>query len=72
MAEKFEDGEIKEDILYLYECPEHGFFVDFYEPGSCPECNKDNLKPLDHATILTFIHVTKEARTIQAVSLKRG
>ena len=68
--EEFEDGEIRQDTLYLYECPEHGLFVDFYEPGTCPECEKECTK-LDEAKMLTLIHVTKETKRIEAISLKR-
>lgn len=71
MAEKeFENGEIKEDALYLYECPEHGLFIDFYKPNECPECER-RLEPIDEVKIVTLIHITKEAKTIEAVSLKR-
>ena len=71
MAEEETEGEILQDTLFLYECPEHGLFVDFSEPGSCPICGKDGLQPLDKTEILTIIQIEKQSKKIEALSLKR-
>jgi len=51
MAEK-EDGEILQDAPFLYECSEHGLFVDLSEPGTCPINNSSTYKLNVHISFI--------------------